>query len=196
MKRDAYPLQWPSTFKRTTYRTYPKFREGLFAQVRDRVLRQLKMRGSQVVITSDLPLRLDGLPYANGRCEDPGVAVYWVEKGREHVIACDRWKSIGLNLRAVDLSLEAMRALDRWGCAEIVERSFAGFAALPAGVQVGPAKRPWREVLGVLEVEGSLFAVKAKHRELIRKHHPDAGGSHELAAEINAALAEAEQELS
>jgi hypothetical protein len=30
---------------------------------------------------------------------------------------------------------------------------------------------------------------------LIKEAHPDVGGSHELAAELNAALAEAEQEL-
>jgi hypothetical protein len=202
MKRDPYPLQWPPTWTRAKFRQAPKF-IARFAQDRDSVIRQLKMRGgSHVVITSDLPIRMDGLPYANATCSDPGIAIYWVEKGHEHVIACDRWRTAAQNLRAIELSLEAMRGIARWGTNELVERTFAGFAALPAGKQE-PTRRHWREVFGVEEGSWSswtprdqLAFVKAKHRALIRQAHPDVGGSHEAAAELNAALAEAEQELS
>ena len=74
--REPYPLQWPATWKRTeSYkRTAPKF-SSQFARDRDAVIRQLKRRGGNVVITSDLPTRNDGLPYANASCTDPGVAV-------------------------------------------------------------------------------------------------------------------------
>lgn len=151
--------------------------------------------GSQIVITSDLPLRNDGLPYANGACNDPGLAIYWVERGHEQVIACDRWVNISFNMRAIDLSINALRGLDRWGASEMVERAFAGFAALPSG----PVERSWRDIIGgewpSLDPSELLAIARARHRNAIKTAHPDAGGSHERAAELNAALAKAEVEL-
>jgi hypothetical protein len=206
-KRDPYPLQWPSDWKRSVWREMPKF-QAQFARDRDNVIRQLqRMGGSHIVITSDLPTRNDGLPYANATCSDPGVAVYWVKKGKEMVIACDRWRHVTQNLRAVDMTLEALRGIDRWGASTMVEKAFAGFAALPPGsgetiVPPTPTKRRWREVLGdtfgpwpQLAHDELLVLAKSRYRKLIQLAHPDAGGSHERAAEINAALAEAETEL-
>ncbi len=62
--------------------------------------------------------------------------------------------------------------------------------------------RPWREVLGVVgdwtltaPREALLAFAKAQYRTLIAEHHTDKGGDHALAAEINAAMEEAEREL-
>lgn len=217
--RRPFPLQWPVNWPRTsgirhgrgTLRWQAKF-DSNFARDRDAVVRQLRKRGSHIVITSDLPTRADGLPYASANASDPGIAVYWVERGAERVIACDRWKSCALNLRAIDMLLEALRGIDRWGASEMVERAFAGFAALPPGrgeeyvAPPAPRAKNWREVLGVdraslgtelqlLDRDEQLAIIKMRHRRLIKEAHPDAGGSHELAAEINAALAQAEAEL-
>jgi hypothetical protein len=221
MPRSWYPLQWPDGVARrdSWRRGVPKF-EAQFARDRDSVLRQLRRMGySNIVITSDLPTRNDGLPYANARCEDPGIAVWWVHKGREHVIACDHWRTYSFNLRAIDMSIDAMRGLERWGASGAVERAFAGFAALPAQgetseteyVSPPPAKRPWRVVLGEgtegsrawsngeawpdLEPDELLLLAKSRHRKLIQKHHPDRGGDSTIAAELNVALADAEIEL-
>lgn len=62
-------------------------------------------------------------------------------------------------------------------------------------------KRTWRAVLGPGQAwpmfgnEELLTLARRRHRELIQKHHPDKGGDPVIAAEINAALDEAEQEL-
>lgn len=202
MPRDPYPLQWPEGWPRSEWpphqRRAPKFTSA-FAQNRDSVLRQLKRRGSQIAITSDLPTRADGLPYANATCADTGIAVWWIENGAERVIACDRWPRIQENLRAIDMSLEALRGLDRWGTSEVVERAFAGFAALPAGA---PAVRTWREVLGIggdwvaaAPAEVVLAFAKAQYRKLIQEAHPDRGGLPAEAAAIIDAFAQAEREL-
>jgi hypothetical protein len=203
--RDPYPLQWPDGWRRTVPedRRVPKF-VGRFTTDRDAIYRQLGRRGSNVVITSDLPTKADGRPYANSRCSDPGVAVYWYETGRdgrphERVLACDTWRQVEQNMRAINLTIEAMRGIDRWGCTEIVERAFAGFAALPPGGATS-TKRPWRDVLGVVGVQydsldpDELMAIaKAKHRVLIKVHHTDNGGDPLLAAEINVAMSDAEE---
>lgn len=205
--RDPYPLQWPEGWKRTTWRQRSKF-EPHFTIDRDDVLHWLGKRGSRVVITSDLPTRNDGLPYYAG-VSDPGIAVWWVEKGHERVVACDRWSRADENMRAIAKTLEALRGLERWGAHEMVERAYAGFAALPAGdgsehvpPPPAPTKRPWRKVLGetfapwpALGVDELLLLARSRHRKLIQLHHPDVGGDHAIAAELNAALAEAEAEL-
>ena len=103
MTRSSYPLQWPPGWPRTRNRPKRPAFIAQFARDRDHVIHQLRKRGSaRIVITSDLPVRNDGLPYANASCSDPGIAVWWVEKGRERVMACDRWPSVAFNLRALD----------------------------------------------------------------------------------------------
>jgi hypothetical protein len=211
-KRDPYPLQWPDGWPRTDNwkRAKPKFL-ARFAQDRDSVIHQLhRRRASNIVITSDLPTRHDGLPYANAQANDPGIAVWWVEKGREQVMACDRWQHVTYNLRAIEMTLEALRGIDRWGSSKMVEQAFAGFAALPPGSTNGayteppqPAKRSWHAIFGLsgyyddkrTTQEDLLALAKARHRAMIREAHPDKGGDTVIAAELNVALAEAEKEL-
>lgn len=111
------------------------------------------------------------MPYASGRLQtdDPGAAVYWFQPKtrRSYVLACDCWASVGENLRAIALSLQAMRALERWGVSEIQERTFAGFQALPA--PAGPP-RHFDDVRTRQDLD-TLF------REKARIAHPDGGGS-------------------
>lgn len=213
MPRSPYPLQWPPK----TSRTGPDFRRrskfGDRGQVSPyeaakELMRELdRNHASHIVITSMLPTRHDGLPYSDGRHEDPGVAVWCVLHAQERVFACDAWLTAGENMRAIELSLEAMRGLDRWGVADAAERAFAGFAALPPGasssVEAAPVKRPWREVLlgklaevfDALAQEEKLDIVRMRYRGLIKQHHPDRGGDTATAAELNVALADAEAEL-
>ena len=187
--RESYPLQWPEGWARSNA-SRSRFKVASFVQVRDRVLSQLRMLGgANRVITSNLPVRLDGLPYAYAaEPADRGVAVYWVEAGRERVIACDRWRNVRDNLHAIELSLDALRGLARWGTSSIVERAFAGFAALP------PAAPEWRIVFGLASA-ASMEDVDVVYRLLARTAHPDRGGSHEAMQRLNAARAAARAEL-
>lgn len=213
-KRPPYPLQWAPGLPRTkdVDRRVSRFgdRRAVNGNITTyegakNVLTELARLGAgHVVITSELPTRHDGLPYADGKSRDPGVAVWFVFKGHERVFACDTWKTHGENLRAIALSIEAMRGLARLGMADVIERAFAGFAALPPGSGEAPTSsmnRAWWEVLDVASLRGLLAdadllaVVKTRHRALIKAAHPDAGGSHELAAELNTALAEAERAL-
>lgn len=209
MKRQPYPLQWPSRLQRTkpADRRHSHFgkngdRGGLSPHLTGvEVIDELRRLGANWwVITSNLPSRgTQGLPYADApKGDDPGIAVWFEFRRVERVFACDRWRTPAENLRAIAKSIEAMRGLDRWGVADVLEGVFAGFAAaLPPGPR---AKRPWREVLGgewpdVVAPDDLLAIAKARHRRIIAVAHPDAGGSEDRAAELNAALDEAEREL-
>ena len=192
----AYPLQWPAGWKRLEprFRTRAKFgrqtqsnygnwkhrAELSIAQATDRVRDELRRMGildDDLVISTNLQLRLDGLPRSSQRDpEDPGVAVYWREPASREAaprcMAIDRYDRVADNLAAVAATLEAMRAIERHGGAEILERAFTGFTALPA--PGGTAH--WRDMLDPEDPEGS-------YRRLRAQHHPDRGGS---ADEFNA----------
>jgi hypothetical protein len=216
--RNPYPIDWPPNVPRTRYREESAFAKSRgFTAARDGVYKQIDMMGStsHVVITSNLPLRSNGVPYSAGpgMIADPGIAVWWVKRGTEHAIACDRWKSCVENMRAIEKTLEALRGIARWGSAEMVDSAFAGFAALPpgSGVESGVAPastRPqtWRELFGVsiapwcdLPAADLLAIVKTRHREEIKKCHPDKVGASSDALErtmrLNSALQAAELEL-
>lgn len=154
---------------------------------RDLMLELGRLGAKNVILSTNIPLRQDGFPRADWRePEDPGVAVYFERRvGKDmkpFAIACDTYNRVYYNVRAIGLTVEALRTIDRHGSATMLEQAFTGFTALP------PAQRekPWWEVLGVDETAGAEV-VLAAFRELAQIHHPDKGGNHERMAEINAA---------
>ncbi len=199
--RERYPLQWPDGWRRTqpSQRRRSPFGGGRplspYETGKELVAELRRLGARRIAITSFLPTRDDGIPYSDGRSEDPGIAVWFVLDGHEHAFACDQWHTPAENLRAITKSVEAMRGLERWGMADVVGRAFAGFA-LPAGDPPAPT---WRAIFGVAEIdlhgEDMMAVVKARHRKLIATAHPDAGGNHTHAAVLNAALDAAEHEL-
>ena len=92
----------------------------------EKIIHEMKLfGGTDLIISSNLKLRLDGLPYSNQRSpEDKGIAVYFTFKGEQKVIACDTFDLIGCNLWAVAKTIEAMRGIDRWGCSQIIDKAF------------------------------------------------------------------------
>lgn len=189
-----FPLYWPEGWPRTpegARRTAAyKIPAG---RARDHLLKELTlMKARRVVISTNVAIRPDGLPYANQRSNDPGVAVYWKDpEGVERVIACDKWKTVNDNLRAVGLAIEALRALERTGASEIIARAFRGFAALPASTS-----RPWRVVLGIDPMKTPTSTeLKEAYLAKARAAHPDRGGSHDAIVEINDAYEKGKVEV-
>jgi DnaJ-domain-containing protein 1 len=150
------------------------------------------LNASRVVLSSNVPINRDGIAiWKGGRLTDPGVAIYFTLKGEQRVLACDRWERIEENLRALELSIDAMRGLDRWGASDMINRVFTGFTALPAPA-AGPST--WWQIIGV-DRDSSLEEVEKHYRAQMRKAHPDSGGgSHELAQKLNHAIVEARRE--
>lgn len=182
---EAYPLHWPTGWPRTRSPARSRFEVTSFAVVRDNLFREIKLLGgTHIVLSTNVPLRQDGIPYANMRQpSDRGVATYFLRRGRQMVFACDRWDRIEDNMRAIEKTIEAVRGIDRWGASEMLERAVQAFEALP------PPKSCW-DILGVPR-GASREVIDAAYRERARSAHPDAGGSNAAMAELNKARADA-----
>jgi hypothetical protein len=147
------------------------------------------------VVSSNLETRLDGLP-RSGQPEprDPGVAVYFDLKGEPHCLPCDTYQRVADNIAAVAKHIEATRAIERYGVANLREM-FAGFTALPTPETA--SKRTWRQVFAWPDgLEADKGRVEVIYRALARERHPDVpGGSDAAMAELNAAKSDALQEI-
>lgn len=199
MSISACPLQWPMGWKRATSRKAASFntkdRSGRTNELSvadgvGRVLVVLAVMGysrDDIVISTNVPTRLDGLPRAGlGEPGDPGAAVYWrTHSGTNKVMAIDRYDRVADNLAAIAASLEAMRAIERHGGAAILDRAFTGFTALPA-----PSSPDWADVLGVART-ADTETIRAAYRRMAAQNHPDRGGDPARMAAINAAYEEA-----
>ena len=204
MSIPAYPLQWPEGWPRSRGRKAGQFGKTetkyqgerswkskadlTMADAMKRVKVELERLGVNVaddsIVSTNLRLNLGGLPRGDqGEPGDPGVAVYFQKKnGPMRVIAIDAYTRVRDNLAAIAATLEAMRAIERHGGAQILERAFTGFAALTA-----PGKSWW----DVLECrpDASRDVIEANYRRLARDRHPDRGGSHDAMAALNEARA-------
>jgi hypothetical protein len=151
-----------------------------FATARDCLIHEIRLLGGKLpVLSTNIPLRLDGLPYANHRQpDDKGVAVYFTLKAKQMCFCCDRWDSISDNVQAIRKTIEALRGIERWGTGDMVQQAFTGFIALPGNSQ-------W-DMLG-LKAGSSIAEIETAYREKAKRCHPDAGGSHDQMARLNEA---------
>lgn len=205
----AYPLQWPDGWKRTepARRARAKFgkasrtdyagnwspsRKITISEGVSRIRAELSRMGihdDDLVISTDLKLRLDGLPRSDQRePEDPGAAVYWTDRYDKTVaprcMAIDRYDRIADNLAAIAATLEAMRAIERHGGAEILNRAFTGFAALEHQGE------DWWDVLRVTR-DAPRAAIEAAYKRARSEAHPDRGGDSEQFQRVQRAYEQA-----
>jgi hypothetical protein len=142
------------------------------------------LRGTHVVIEVDVPersIRNDGMLYANARANTPAVVVAFDSKHGPLLYACDRyirgyhakmddWQH---NVRAIALTLEALRAVDRYGASQSGEQ-YRGYKALPAGTGQVATHMTADEALAVLRmVAGREGTQEELHRWARAKAHPD-----------------------
>lgn len=213
-----YPLQWPVGWKRIPPGQripgmfavkaaardpggYRGLKDITVSQAVERLgdeLRRMGVPDDDVLISTNLRLRLDGLPRSDqGEPADPGAAVYWQDGSQHRCMAIDRYTRVAQNIAALAATIEAMRAIERHGGAAILDRAFTGFTALPAPIAAG-MKRDWQVVL---ELQDLLLPtaedVERAYRTLAARFHPDRpGGSTEKMAELNVARSEALEEVS
>lgn len=167
----AYPLYWPDGWPRTENwkikharfddRSVNQSRRFLSASVR-------LFGGKDLIISSNLELKLDGTPRSGQRQpQDRGVAIYFKRGGVDMALACDVYSTVEDNLWALCRTLDALRQIERDGSPALINRAFKGFKALP-----DPDSKEWWEVLNVART-ADTDEIKAAYRALARVYHPD-----------------------
>lgn len=181
----SYPLKWPDGWPRVTagMRRSAPYKTSLDHAIRDLLDDLRKMGAKDVTISSNVRVTL-GVKLTENEVKDPGVAVYWTHKsGEPRVMACDHWGRLRDNVRAIGLTVAALRQIERCGASGMLDRALEGFKALPE------APSCWH-VIG-LPKGSSQALVTTRFRELAATHHPDRGGDPVAFGQITQAYHEA-----
>lgn len=147
------------------------------------------LKGRDLVIEVDVfdsDLRLDGTIRARAQAASPGVVVAFESKHGPLLYRCDRfyaqfsgqpddWQQ---NVRAIALTLQALRAVDRYGATETGQQ-YTGWAAITSTAHASPNDplAIMRDLAGVQEddrVDTARLISLAR-----RNAHPDTGGTTE-----------------
>lgn len=163
-----FPLQWPVGYPRCQTPTTCAFKTSLSKAANGIAAELKRFKATDVIISSNLQYRDDGIPYARQtKLDDTGVAVYFKFNDQQRVICCDKWIHVEDNMHAIQLTIQAMRGMDRWGVSEILERIFTGFKALPEGDGVDPYN-----ILKSKKTD-SFEVIQTNYRKLVKQFHPD-----------------------
>lgn len=181
---DAWP--GPLTAKRTPSQFKSSWNDT--KQDLERELRFLGVEGTVVIqlAVEEKDIRLSGELRTGAVIRHPGVILSFESKHGPLMYACDKfvkpsWKNFTSwhqNVRAIVLTLEALRAVDRYGATKAGEQ-YRGFAALPPGR--GASSRD--DAIAILKkyagTGGPDWLPIDYYRHASKRTHPDAGGSND-----------------
>lgn len=148
-------------------------------------LRALNVR--RAVVETDITegeIRLDGLPYANAKPRSPRVRLSFDLSGIGPVqYPCDTYDSWQDNVRAIAKTLEAQRAMDRYGATRH-RQQYTGWKALPGGTTHEVAMTPTSAADLIVTMAGGIASeivrdqgvYRTKYRMAVKACHPDTNG--------------------
>ncbi len=175
-----YPLQWLPQQPRTKRPTRARFGNHSLSNAGYNIENELRLMGAKdCIISTNLQTKLSGGFYANQKIEDSGVVIYFKLKDADKAMACDLWDKPEHNLWALQLSISAIRGLERWGGSEFLDGLFTGFKALPA---------PGDETIATVRYFGGGIGLeegKAIFKNMAMELHPDKGGDPDEFMELN-----------
>lgn len=165
---------WPG--KPTAIRSHSQF-SAKFTQTTELLSRELAHLNAKNVVLQiameDRDLRLDGMPRANARASHPGVILAFDSKWGPLKYATDEFRDWQDNVRAIALSMEALRKVDRYGVSKRGEQ-YTGWKALPVSTDPADAIQTREQAEAFLDEHGGSF------KEAASRHHPDKGGDPDL----------------
>lgn len=124
--------QWPGTLTRNRRRALFSAGYGDTVKLLNDELSHLEAKGVVLLMAlSPEDIRLDGRPRSTAKPDHPGVVLSLTGKFGPVMIPCDTFYDWQDNLRAIALSLESLRALNRYGVATTGQQ-YRGWQALPA----------------------------------------------------------------
>jgi hypothetical protein len=189
--------RWPR--KLTVDREYSPFRAGLTSTVKALGVELRALDAVDVILQVALPasdFRIDGRPRARAVVEHPGVILSFEADAGPLSFPADRYRDMWDNLRAITLTMNALRDVTRYGVSQTGEQ-YRGWAALEAG----PSARPPRPnefenvdqateylIDSVAFDADEVIPAGAKLVQLARRvSHPDMGGNAEWFDRVNQA---------
>lgn len=193
---------WPGIPTKDHQRQQSRFSTSWSATLAhlDKELRHLgAKRGVIEVALRSNQIRLDGWPKADARApEHPGVIISFESKHGPLRYATDEFKGNGnygylpgwqANVRAIALSLEALRSVDRYGVSGRGEQ-YTGWSALPPGTIAAGAATMTLDEASQFLVQSAGYGLNETerlagdglneiYRRAAKRLHPDTGGTTE-----------------
>lgn len=128
-------------------------------------------------------VRNDGWPYSSAKADHPACTLQFISRRRPLAFQGWQYSSFEANLRAIALTLEALRAVERYGV--VSGQQYEGFRRLEAPAPADPAAAA-REFFAR---HAPGMGIHEAYRALRRRFHPDTlcTGSHELFIEARKA---------
>lgn len=209
MRYETRPLVAWTDPETTQRRSSSRFKAS-WADTLDFLSAEIEKVGGKepVVIQVDVTegdIRLDGMLRANAKVGHPGVVLSFDSDFGPLRYATDAYEkdwahgmpSWQANLRAIALTLEALRAIDRWGVSKRGEQ-YTGWKALPSGgtVTFPSADEAARWLAETAARFGAHLgtapltyrpALSGLYRAAAKNLHPDAGGDPEEWERLSAA---------
>jgi len=197
----AWPGDTPAT-------PHPQRRRSQFSAKYSATLELLErglnfLNAMNVIVEADCDpsmIRLDGCFRAKATLRGPGIIVSFGSKYGPVRYPCDKFLNWVCNLRAIALSLEALRSVDRYGVTRRGEQ-YQGWAKLEGPVRTGgftkQAAAEWLRhaaiaagfltpsIRLILEDPASL---RATYKSLVTVLHPDRRGSDDEFKQLQAAM--------
>jgi hypothetical protein len=176
-------------FKRTVTRF-----SASWAETEHQLLDEVdRLSGRNLVIEVDVreqDLRVDGRIRAKAHATSPAVVIAFETTAHGPMLyRCDTFTTAYAdqgpawqhNVRAIAKTLEALRAVDRYGATETGQQ-YTGFKALPGGTPMpaGPERMTEADAGEVIRgYGGSYNTLRESYRAALRATHPDHGGRRE-----------------
>ncbi|UXA19507.1 molecular chaperone DnaJ [Mycobacterium sp. SMC-4] len=178
---------WPTEFTRS--RRDAPFRSTFTSTIEllDRELRQLDPKDRHYppsvlqLALRERDFRIDGMPRANSYPEHPGVILNIEPRNKPAMsFPCDTFTDWRDNLRAIALTLEALRKMDRYGTTNTGQQ-YRGWQALPEkssvrAFTVDDAEQFLRSLAGEEGAGLDIGTVQQAYRRAARVTHPDHNG--------------------
>ena len=180
--------QWPGQQTRSYQRKRARFRASYATTLDDLERESNAIQTKDIVIQCYLDrkdIRNDGWPRSSARPNQPGVIVTF-SQGKDAIsMPCDTFEDWEQNLRAIALTLHALRMVSQYGVTKHNEQ-YQGFKRLEAPSMPSSwdvATQFLARYAGV-RVEDVRNDLDAAYRLAARKLHPDSGGSHDIFVQL------------
>lgn len=182
MQMTFRPVQWDGPYTALLSRKGAYNFKATWASTLDLLDRELfNLQAQNVVLQAgfqESDIRLDGMVRSNARIPAfPGVRLLFDSRHGPLVYQTDVYDSWKANVRAIALSLEALRKVDRYGVTKAAEQ-YKGWKAIEGGVSPVQARQTLADVVGVSTPAGG-FNDQSLYRAAAKISHPDQGGSRE-----------------